>query len=92
MKYAFFSGMIAMGFFVAGLFFFRFWNRTHDALFVAFGIAFWLLALSHGLIVFVGILREEQTWIFMLRLAAFALIVAAIVGKNLKTAGSNRLE
>jgi hypothetical protein len=92
MKHAFFSGMIAMGFFVAGLFFFRFWNRTRDALFIAFGIAFWLLAMSHGLVVFSGIPREEQNWIFLVRLAAFALIVVAIVRKNLQITGSRRIE
>jgi len=42
----FVSGLIAMGFAVAGLFFLSFWRRTRDTLFVAFAVAFWLLALA----------------------------------------------
>jgi uncharacterized membrane protein HdeD (DUF308 family) len=72
---------------VAGLFFFRFYRRTSDALFVAFGIAFCLLALSHALVAFSGIVREEQNWTFLLRLAAFALIITAIIGKNIRLLG-----
>ena len=42
----FFSGMITMGYFVASAFFFRFWVRTSDALFIAFSVSFLLLAIS----------------------------------------------
>jgi hypothetical protein len=76
--------MISMGFVVAGMFFFRFWRRTGDALFFVFGIAFWLMAASYGLVAFAGI-REEHDWRFLIRLAAFALIVAAIVRKNINS-------
>ena len=81
--FVFLAGMITMGFLVAGLFFFRFWRRTGDWLFVAFGIAFLLFALTQGMVALAGIPREEQSLIFLLRLGGFALIIAAIVGKNL---------
>lgn len=81
------SGTITMGYLIAGLFFLRFWRRTRDALFVAFACAFWLLALNQGLVALAGIPREEQSWIYLLRLLAFVLIIAAIVHKNLRTAG-----
>jgi len=81
--FQFVSGMITFGFVTAGLFFLRFWTRTRDVLFAAFAAAFWLLALSQGLLALAGIPREEQSWIYLLRLAAFTIIIAAIAWKNL---------
>ncbi len=78
----FLSGMSAMGFLFAGLFFFRFWRRTGDALFVAFGIAFRLLALHQLLFVISAMPREEQSWAYLLRPLAFGLIIVAIIRKN----------
>jgi hypothetical protein len=42
--HTFFSGMVTMGFLIAGLFFLRFWWRTQDKLFAVFAVAFWLFA------------------------------------------------
>jgi hypothetical protein len=81
----FVSGLIGMGFVVGGLFFFRYWWRTADFLFIAFALAFWLLALSQVLTVYLAIPLEERSWLFLLRLAAFSLIIAAVVAKNRRT-------
>ena len=80
----FLSGAITMGFAVAGLFFLRFWNRTGETLFLAFGFAFWLLGLAQALLVFADISEEERSWLFLLRLAAFSLILVSIAVKNRK--------
>ncbi len=80
--YAFLSGAITLGFLVAGLFFLRFWRRTRDGLFLAFALAFWLLGLNQALLAFSSVPVEERTWLYLLRLAAFALILIAIVFKN----------
>src|ERR1044072_3847582 len=45
------TGMSAMGFVIAALFFLRFWRRTSDYLFLAFSGAFVLLALTQALLV-----------------------------------------
>lgn len=79
---AFVSGLITMGFVVAGLFFLRFWRRTGDRLFVAFAAAFWLLALNQTLLVLSEASVEERSWLYLLRLFAFAIIIAAIWFKN----------
>ncbi|HUN39790.1 MAG TPA: DUF5985 family protein [Acetobacteraceae bacterium] len=79
---AFFSGVITAGFLLGSLFFFRFWTRSRDPLFAAFAAAFLLLALNQALLVLAGIPREEQSWTYLLRLAAFTLIAAAIIHKN----------
>jgi hypothetical protein len=78
------SGIITMGYFIAGIFFLRFWRRTADTLFLIFGGAFWLMALNQALVTLSGIPREEQSWVYLLRLAAFCLIIAAIVFKNIE--------
>jgi hypothetical protein len=79
----FLSGMTTMGFAVAGAFFLRFWRRTSDKLFVAFAAAFWLLALNQALVGLLEVSREDKVWIYLLRLAAFLLIIGAILVKNL---------
>jgi hypothetical protein len=78
----FLSGAVTLGFVVAGLFFLRFWKRTHDGLFLAFALAFWLLGLTQGLLAFTDIPVEERSWLFLLRLAAFLLILVSIWRKN----------
>ena len=80
---AFLSGTIVMGFWLAGLFFLRFWKRTRDELFLAFTVAFWLLGLAQALLSFSNVPVEERSWLFLLRLAAFVIILAAIWRKNL---------
>jgi hypothetical protein len=79
---AFLSGAITAGFVIASLFFFSFWRRTRDSLFAAFGAAFLLLAANQALITLAGIPEEHRSWIYLLRLAAFALLIVAIIRKN----------
>jgi hypothetical protein len=79
----FFSGMIAMGFTVCAVFFLRFWRRTRDSLFLVFSIAFLLLALNQALTTLLGLPLEERSWLYLLRLAAFLIIIGAIVRKNI---------
>ena len=78
----FLSGAITAGFVVAGLFFLRFWKRTGDELFLSFALAFWLLGLGQALLVFSSIPVEERSWLYLLRLAAFLLILVSIWRKN----------
>lgn len=78
----FLSGAISMGFLVGALFFLRFWRRSGDGLFLVFAIAFAVLGLAQALMTLAGLSREDQPWIFMLRLAAFLLIAVGIAAKN----------
>jgi hypothetical protein len=80
----FISGMVTMGFLVSGLFFLRFWQRTRDRLFIAFGVAFWLFAANQALVALSGVPSEHQSWFYALRIAGFALLIAAIVAKSVK--------
>ena len=79
---AFVYGMITMGYIISGLFFLKFWARGRDPLFIIFAFAFWFLAMSQLLLAILEIPREKQGWVYLLRLAAFALIIIAIIQKN----------
>jgi hypothetical protein len=68
---------------VAATFFLRFWVKTQDRLFLAFAVAFGLMSLNQALPVFLGPPSEAQAPVYLLRLAAFVVIILAIVGKNL---------
>lgn len=82
----FIAGAVVAGFALAGLFFLKFWKRTHDELFLAFTAAFWLLGITQALLTFSHVPVEERTWLYLLRLAAFLLILAAIWRKNARRA------
>ena len=80
--YDFLSGAVALGFFVCGLFFLRFWRRTRDPLFLAFALSFALLGTGQSILALASIPTEERGSIYLIRLAAFAVIIAAILRKN----------
>lgn len=81
------SGAIVMGYFVAGLFFLRYWRDTRDRLFLVFAVAFWMLGLQRALINLVDVAAEDQAVFYVLRLAAFLLIIWAVVDKNIGRRG-----
>ena len=82
MLFSFLSGAITMGFLLAGLMFLRFWKRTGEPLFVSFALAFWLLGISQALNV---VPVEERSWLYLLRLGAFALILVSVWRANRRT-------
>jgi len=76
------SGLVVMGDLIAALFFLKFWRRSGDSLFAIFAASFGLLALGQVLLALTNVPVEERSWIYLLRLAAFTLIIVAIVRKN----------
>jgi Family of unknown function (DUF5985) len=76
------SGLIVAGDLIAALFFLKFWRRSADVLFAIFAAAFLLLALGQALLALTNVPVEERSWIYLLRLAAFTLIIIGIVHKN----------
>jgi hypothetical protein len=72
-----------MCFAAIGLCFVKSWRLTGDPLFIAFAVAFGLLAMSQALVGLSVVPHEEQSWVYLLRVAAFLLIAVAIVRKNL---------
>lgn len=80
--YDFLSGAVAFGFFVCGLFFLRYWSRSRDALFLIFALAFTLLGLGQSILALANVPTEERGSLYLIRLTAFLLILAAIYRKN----------
>jgi hypothetical protein len=80
---AFVGGLFAMGFTVIGVLFLRFWRQTRERLFAAFAVAFWLLAAGQAVTGFLGIGHQHEGGAYLLRLAAFVVILGAIVAKNI---------
>ncbi|MDQ6625400.1 MAG: DUF5985 family protein [Verrucomicrobiota bacterium] len=78
----FLSGAISMACLTIGLFFFQFWRRTHDRLFVVFAAAFWLLMVERVILLTITISDEFAPYVYAVRLCAFALIIGAVVDKN----------
>ena len=78
---AYLAGLFTAASLVVALFFLRFWKRSGDGLFLSFALAFVLLAANNALSGFIG--GDEYPAIYLLRLAGFALIIFAILRKNL---------
>jgi hypothetical protein len=83
----FLRGAVAMSCLAAGLFFLRFWTRSRDRLLLAFAVAFGLLAVNWIwlTVAYVSPASEPNYKVYFIRLAAFALIIVAIVDKNRRT-------
>ena len=79
---AFLLGVIATSSLTAGLFFLKFWRKTHDSLFLAFGLAFVVEGLNRCAILFLAKPNEGNPYIYGVRLFAFLLILGAILRKN----------
>ncbi len=77
----FMAGANAMAFGLAGLFFLRFWTRSRDRLFLAFAGAFWLLTLQ-VCTALIDLPDEPWTWTYLFRVAAYLLIIVAVLAKN----------
>ncbi|RIX29182.1 DUF5985 family protein [Sphingomonas edaphi] len=78
----FLAGAISMGYAIAALMFLKFWRRTREGLFLAFSAAFLLLGLNQALLTFTRVPVEERSSLYLIRLAAFMLIILAFWVKN----------
>jgi len=83
----FLGGAIAMGFAIAALMFLKFWRRTREGVFLAFAGSFLLLGVTQALLTLSGMPTLERSWLFLLRLAAFLLIIGALLWQNRKGRG-----
>lgn len=75
-------GMIAMGSFVIGLFFLKYWRLSRDGLFGAFALAFFIFGIERLALAQFGISSEQGGYLFWLRLLGFLLILYAVINKN----------
>jgi len=85
----FLLGCVVVACAVAGLHFLRFWRRSGERLFLIFGVAFWTLGVNWLALAFTR-QDEARTWLYVLRLLAFVLILWGIWDKNRPRRGEER--
>lgn len=79
---AFLVGAIVMAASVIALFFLRYWRQTHDRFFLYFALAFILEAIQRLLGEILPADATDTPMFYLIRLAAYGLILLAIIGKN----------
>jgi uncharacterized membrane protein HdeD (DUF308 family) len=83
MVQGFLLGLIVTTSLVAAAFFWKFWRQTRDTLFLAFAAAFFIEGINRIAFLFIESPNEGSPAIYIVRLVAFLMILAAIVRKNL---------
>ena len=78
----FLNGVSACASWAVGVFFLRYWRETKDRFFVLFAGAFWILSLNWLAVAMAHPAMETRHLFFLLRLAAFTLILVAVWHKN----------
>lgn len=76
------AGVLIALYGVIALFFLRFWVTSRERLFALFALAFSVLAVQRLALALTNAMMEDQTVFYLLRLAAFVIIIVAIVDKN----------
>jgi len=79
---AFLLGVIATTSFAAATFFLKFWKRSHDTFFLAFVLYFLAEGAIRIVLLFFAHPNEGKAWIYVIRLVALVVILAAILRKN----------
>jgi hypothetical protein len=86
----FLAGICLATFAASGLFFLKFWRASQDRFFLYFAIACWFISFERLVAFFVqGMLDSNQppppegvSWVYLIRLCAFILIILAFYEKN----------
>lgn len=86
----FLNGISVATFAASGVFFLKFWKASRDRFYLLFTAACWLLSFERVVLFFVhdaaasirSALTEASSWVYLFRLAAFAAILMAVVGRN----------
>jgi uncharacterized membrane protein HdeD (DUF308 family) len=75
-------GAIAFGYFLAALFFLRFYRDTKDALFVYFATAFIIEGVNRTLFAASSTPNEARPALYVIRAVAYGLILLGVYRKN----------
>lgn len=75
-------GVIGMGFLVCGVFFLRFWRDGRDRFFLLFAASFFVEGVNRVLLGVSARPSEGAPAVYLVRLLAFLLILAAVFDKN----------
>ena len=87
---SFLSGIYMITFAASGLIFLKFYRSTTDRFFRSFAYACWMLAIERIALFFVSnpfhslptVESKSESWVYLIRLVAFLIILFAIIDKN----------
>ena len=82
---SFLLGVICTCSLLAGIFFLKFWRRTRDTLFLAFGIAFLVEGVNRAVVVDLPDPGTGHPLTYVVRLLASLIILAGILHKNYRS-------
>lgn len=86
----FLDGVIAMGFCSIAAFFVRYWCATRDRFFLIFACSFVAMAANRMLVAHQRApVPEADITVYVMRLAAYSLLIIAILDKNRSSRSSN---
>ncbi len=85
----FLSGILVVLASAIALYQVRFWRRSKDRLFLYFAIGFALMAANRTALFLVSDESETRTYVYVVRLLAFAIILWGIWDKNRSARGSS---
>jgi hypothetical protein len=83
----FIHGAIALACALIGVKFLKFWRSSRDRFFLWFMAAFWVFSVGWVIRAFAATRSEDVHYVYLPRLLAFLLIIAAILDKNRKGSG-----
>jgi hypothetical protein len=89
MQHPFLFGVIAALSWVIATFFFKFYKKSSDRLFLIFSVAFVLLGLERLTLVMYGSMDTPRSLFYLFRLFAFALITYGVIDKNRRSSNEN---
>ncbi len=83
-------GAISITSIIVGLLFLRFWRSSHDRFFLFFALSFLIEGFNRMIFGAAGSLNESSPGYYLIRLLAYALILVAILDKNMPRRKKNR--
>jgi hypothetical protein len=78
----FFIGIITVASLAVSALFLKFWRRSRDSLFLAFGAAFLIEAINRCSLIFMANPHEAVSAYYVVRLVSFLIILWGILRKN----------
>jgi hypothetical protein len=75
-------GVIAALSLVAAVFFWKYWRRTRDGLFLGLSVGFALLTLHWSALAVVNPSDDTRHYLYIVRFFAFVVMIAGVVAKN----------
>jgi hypothetical protein len=75
-------GVIASLSLVAAVFFWKYWRKTHEGLFLGMALGFGLLMVHWTALAVVNPSDDTRHYLYIVRFLAFVVMIAGVVAKN----------